>query len=400
MPALSDRKRLIGTLDWMLQVMCSHEDSNDDENIDEIADIKATIESTRYLNLREYIGKNRSMNDMLFTYSDRDFKQAVRMVKESFAKLFVLIKDDPVFKNCSRNKQCPVWIQLMVVLQRLGCDGNGAATGRIARMSGFSNGSVSKFTERVLHALLKHRQNFIKWPDVEERGRISMRMARDHGLPGAVAICDGTPVVLCQRPGIDGEVYWTRKSHYAFNCQLYCDDRKLIRYYQLGWPGTVYDANVFSKSRIAMYPHRYLSECQFIIGDAGYALMWFFCTPFRHPAAALPMNFVFNTLFSSARCMIEHVNGILKNRFGSLKGIRIQIKKKIDIKKVNDHVIACIMLHNMLTMWNDEWDDKEEPEDEDLLAIAAVGLLTISQTANELRIKVQTNLLNWYYSTQ
>jgi hypothetical protein len=32
------------------------------------------------------------------------------------------------------------------------------------------------------------------------------------GLGGAVMSMDVTPVVLSQKPGIDGEVYWTRKA--------------------------------------------------------------------------------------------------------------------------------------------------------------------------------------------
>ena len=354
MPRISERIQLIAQLDWMLRVISSHGDEDDETDADIIADIKASVETTRYLNLREYIQKNRSMNDMLFTYSERDFRQAVRMVKPSFMRLLNMISGDNIFKNNSRNKQTPIWIQLMVVLQRLGCDGNGAATGRIARMSGFSNGSVNKFTDRVFTALMKFRKIYVKWPDAAERVQISTRMASNHWLPGCVAICDGTPAVVSQRPGVDGEVYWTRKSHYAINLQLYCDDNRLIRFYQVGWPGTVYDSNVFSKCRIAKNPTAYLSPGEYIIGDAGYALLWYFCTPFRQPSASLPHNKVFNELFSSCRCIIEHVNGILKNRFSSLKGIRIQVKKKEDFKKLNDHIIITIILHNMLTMWNDD----------------------------------------------
>ena len=245
MPRVSERVQLLGQLDWMLRVISSHGDDDADKvDADLIADILATVTSTRYLNLREYIGKNRSMNEMLFTYSDRDFRQADRMNKPSFMRLLDLIKDDDLFKNRSRNKQTSVWIQLMVVLQRLGCDGNGAATGRIARNSGFSYGSVNKFRDRVFASLMKFRKFYVTWPDAAERVKISTRMATSNGLPGCVMICDGTPAILTQRPAVDGEVYWTRKSHYALNVQLYCDDTRLIRYYQVGWPGTVYDSNV------------------------------------------------------------------------------------------------------------------------------------------------------------
>ena len=174
MPRISDWVHLLEQLDCILRVISTHgDDDNDKVDANLVADMIATVTSTRYLNLREYLGKNRSMNEMLFTYSDRDFRQAVRMNKPSFMRLLDLIKDDEIFKNRSRNLQTSVWIQLMVVLQRLGCDGNGAATGRIARMSGFSNGSVNKFTDRVFASLMKFRKVYVTWPDATERVKIS-----------------------------------------------------------------------------------------------------------------------------------------------------------------------------------------------------------------------------------
>ena len=92
---------------------------------------------------------------------------------------------------------------------------------------------------------MKFRAQYVNWPDADERTKISIRMASNHGLPGCVTIVDGIPAVFCQRPAVDGEVFWTRKSHYAYNLQRYCDDQHLIRYYQVGWAGTVYDSNFF-----------------------------------------------------------------------------------------------------------------------------------------------------------
>ena len=82
MPRNSARDILIRDLDNILRVMSTHgTDESDSLEAEEILDLKFSAMSTRYLNLREYVKKNRSMNEMLFTYSDRDFIQAVRMVK-------------------------------------------------------------------------------------------------------------------------------------------------------------------------------------------------------------------------------------------------------------------------------------------------------------------------------
>ena len=90
MPRVFERSSLMKSLDWMLRVIISYVDEDDLNAADEIVDIKAALENTRYLNLRECVTKNRSMNDMLFTYSERDFIQVVRMATPSFGKLLVL----------------------------------------------------------------------------------------------------------------------------------------------------------------------------------------------------------------------------------------------------------------------------------------------------------------------
>ena len=83
-------------------------------------------------------------------------------------------------------KQSPVWLQLLVVLNRLGCDGNGASIQRRAILNGISYGNVKKFTERVFTAIQSLEAKYVYWPSPEERSRISKRMGSEHGLPAAL----------------------------------------------------------------------------------------------------------------------------------------------------------------------------------------------------------------------
>ena len=99
------------------------------------------------------------------------------------------------------------------------------------------------------------RSEAIKWPDAAERAQISARFARDHGLPNAVGIVDGTPIVFSQRPGVDGGSFWSRKKHYSINLQLVCDDKGKIRYYLCGWPGSCFDSTVWGHSKMARNLH-------------------------------------------------------------------------------------------------------------------------------------------------
>ena len=132
------------------------------------------------------------------------------------------------------------------------------------------------------------------------------------------------------------------------------------------------------------------------MADAGYALRFYICTPYRKPAALIPENQVFNILFSTARVKIEHVNGILKARFSSLKGLRIQVKKLDDFVRVNEWIVVCIILYNMLHSFNDDWDEDDiDVEEDEGVDIANVN--TDTHHGDTLRASVQVNLLNWYY---
>ena len=68
-----------------------------------------------------------------------------------------LIKDDPIFSNNSLLSQYSVEIQVMVTLNRFGCDGNGASIGALGCILGIFTGTVINFTNRVFRALYNLR---------------------------------------------------------------------------------------------------------------------------------------------------------------------------------------------------------------------------------------------------
>ena len=76
-----------------------------------------------------------------------------------------LIKDDPIFSNNSFLNQYSVKIQVMVTLNCLGCDGNGASIGALGCILGIFTGSVINFTNRVFRALYNPRDQIIFWPN-------------------------------------------------------------------------------------------------------------------------------------------------------------------------------------------------------------------------------------------
>ena len=334
------------------------------------------------------------------------------MNREAFVKLVHLIETQP--------EQAPPWKQILLVLNRLGCEGNGASIKRHSIWHGVSYGTVL-YTERVICAILSLQDKYIKWPDRLERREMSRRFARDYGLPGAVGIIDGTPVHFYQRPGVDGENFFTRKSRYSINLQLVIDDKKRILYFYTGWPGSCYDSTVLDTSALVQHSDEYFQAGEYILADAGYVPKSYICTPYRYdasyimmmsasyiitcyhyraPAANLPENKVFNELFSSCTVGIEHVNGILKAKFNSLRGIRIQVKKKTDFRKVNRWIIVTLILHNFLMAENNEADfedDDDESDDEMPDLVRADLPANEEEAALTLRGRVQRHLLAWHF---
>ena len=164
MPVHSERHLLLKGLKRVIQflIMDGKEGTAD---FNEIFTLYCDMESCRFLNARDPIPQSDGIRNLLHQFPDNTFKQIVRCSKSNFARIVELIKDDPVFSNNSLITQYPVEIQVMVTLNRLGCDGNGASIGALGRMFGISTGTVHNFTNRVFRALYNLRDQIISWPN-------------------------------------------------------------------------------------------------------------------------------------------------------------------------------------------------------------------------------------------
>ena len=120
---------------------------------------------------------------------------------------------------------------------------------------------------------------------------------------------------LCEKPQIDPETYWSRK-RYSINVQIICNERRETIYYQVGYPGSCPDTVCFRTCDIFRNPQRYLSNGEYILADGGYLLNNRTLIPYRNPQEFEKQ--VFNQKISSARNIVEHGMGIIKDgtRFG------------------------------------------------------------------------------------
>ena len=159
MPQQSARQQLLKEIDSIIFLAILFDE--EDDEIEELMDIKFAISSSRFIGPRTSIPKTVELRNLLWELPDTEFKQVclfwkkvARMNRNSFLFLLTEISDHQIFQNTSLNPQRDVWIQTIVALERMGCDGNGASVGRIARAMGVGNGTVTLYTHRVVTALL------------------------------------------------------------------------------------------------------------------------------------------------------------------------------------------------------------------------------------------------------
>ena len=282
------------------------------------------------------------------------------------------------FRKIWFRKQQPIWVQLLVALERFGYDGTSSSIGKIARSLGIGNGTVILYTDRVIETILSIHDEFITWPDRRKRKVTSNYFDENHHFKGCVGIVDGTFVNLCQKPSVDPETYWSRKQKYSMNVQIVCNEKREIIYYQVGYPGSCPDSVCFRNTDLFKNPSRYFSRGEYLLADGGYILNSKTLVPYRNPQE--PETLEFNRKLSSARIIVEHVMGNLKGRWGSLRGTRIKITRKEDTVKVNRFIRSILVLHNMVISYNDEWrheilEDENQENDVEEEDIEETGVL-------------------------
>ncbi|CAG7822850.1 unnamed protein product [Allacma fusca] len=247
----------------------------------------------------------------------------------------------------------PVEFQLLVTLSRLG----GSVSFRnLSHQFAIGDGSTATpFMDRVVelnNAILSLRDEYIYWPDANERRQMVAENERD-GLKGVILVIDGTHFPLSEAPRINPFNYSDKDKNYSIQGKIICDFKKSIRSFFTGYPGSVHDSRVYRECYISQNTELYLDNDQIIGGDKGYPILANLLTPFRENCRdGEEFGFLeedmrrFNTFYSSKRVVIEHVNGILKEQFPALKRITIPIVNEESHQKLCRLIEACAVMYN------------------------------------------------------
>jgi len=185
------------------------------------------------------------------------------------------------------------------------------------------------------------------------------------GFPGCVGFLDGTDMTLQYGPSFHGETYFNRKKKYALNIQAICDEQRRFTFVSSGYPGSVSDATVFCESSFFQSPNLFFwHPDEYILADKAYRVTRRCMTPYKEPWVSVEQGgySYFNLCLAEAQVKIEHVFGVLKNRWHSLQGITIHIREKRDHGRAIGWILACMVLHNFLADIEDDqiWQLEQE----------------------------------------
>jgi DDE superfamily endonuclease len=298
--------------------------------------------------------------------NDEEFLHKFRMSRASFQILLSKIRDHPVFESKTKT-MAPPEHQLMVFLKYIGTEGAGASNANQRQMFGVGYGTAALYRRRVTTAILSLREQYITWPDVDERKQISKKIQEMYDFPHCVGIADGTLTPLAFEPQTeDAPDYSGRKYGYSLTAMVICDHTRRIRHYLAGYPGSAHDNRVFKATRLATDPFNYFESMQYIIGDSAFENDWFMVSAFKKPKDhPIPKSHEqFNEKLAKLRIISEHCIGLLKGRFPWLRSIRLKITEdKESIKRILELIEATIIVHNLLIEIGEQ--DKQEWIDHD-----------------------------------
>lgn len=124
----------------------------------------------------------------------------------------------------------------------------------------------------------------------------------------------------------------------------------LIVDYVTGHTGSTHDARAFRDTLVYRKHDQLLRPGEFIWADSAYPAAPWLVTPFKKPANGQlsSQQRHFNYHLSSVRVRVEHVYGMLKGRFASLRELRIQISDRTMAEWAVVWIRCCIILHNLV----------------------------------------------------
>lgn len=167
-----------------------------------------------------------------------------------------------------------------------------------------------------------------------------------------------------------------RKGGYGINGMIICDHRARVIAIRIGWPGSVHDNRIYSNMEQCLFPDKFFTTSQYLLGDSAFQASNHMVPCFKKPIGCPmpPIMCKFNTVAAKPRARSEHCIGMIKGRFQHLRGIRTLIRDKESCKTAVRRVYCGAMLHNILLSYDYDEDWTEEEIEIDAVSASDVDL--------------------------
>ena len=248
----------------------------------------------------------------------------------------------------------------------------------IGHLFGVSKSAVCIIVQEVCAVITKKLLPvFIQFPKGEKLHQTVDGFMEKYRFPQCFGVVDGShiPIVSPQYYPAD---YYNRKGWHSVILQGTVNHLGQFIDVNVGWPGRVHDARVFSNSKIFELGQagKLVPDCAktlttnsqkvplCILGDPAYPLLPWVMKAFADNGRLTRQQKTFNYRLCRTRVVVEHTYGRLKGRW------RCLLKQlDIDVSNVPDLVAACCTLHNICEAhkdgFNEEWIDGTQQTQQD-----------------------------------
>ncbi|KAK3918921.1 Putative nuclease [Frankliniella fusca] len=305
-----------------------------------------------------------------FCLSEVEFRKKFRLSKALVRALIVELR--PYIYSSGRKGSLSVETKVFTAL-------NFYATGSYQRCIAESyihclgRSTAGECIREVTNALNKPeiQKRWITFPKTkEERRKIIKRNVDKFGIPNVLGYVDGTEVsIVTPHKALNPQCYWTRKHHYALNCQIICDSDLKIMNVVANHPGSCTDKYIFK-------------NCAARRCDSGYTLEPWCINPILDAEPGSNEE-SFTKRHCQSRNCVERCIGVLKG------GFRCLLKDRVlhyDGKRAGEMVKACCVLHNMCMDARLPEPEEHEAEDEEAEAAADARLIVDPNDRNITRV--------------
>ena len=328
---------------------------------------------------------------------DSWWKENLRMSKETFKTICDLLRPHIERQTTQLREPVSVEARVAVTVWKLATN---VEYRTIAELFGLGRSTVGEIVLDTCDAVSKFLlPRYVHIPQDAVLQEIVEGFRCRWGFPQAIGAIDGTHIAIL-KPVESGSDYYNRKGYYSILMQALVDYRGIFMNINVGWPGKVHDARVFSNSSLfkkandgTLLPSRpkLMNGVQVplvILGDPAYPLMPWLMKPYLENSSTTAKEHHFNYRQSRARMVVE-------NAFGRLKGRWRCLLKRIDtsVYNVPNIVSTCVVLHNICELHGDSCEDEWMVEVNTTRSTGnSTATPTSSTTASSIRDAIRDSL--------